>query len=213
MQKKLCVVLGVLVVAAFVCSSAWATGISISWYNFGFGVSGAVGDEGGTPIARGNGLTGGGFLQLIWTGADGEIDPAVQVGTGVTDDDVVLAVWYFDGGALAEDGVWSSGNTYDDDTDNGVVGNTLYVRAWKDVSSGYTGSSNDPVPVVPTYYGDTTNFWTVGAGGSQDYDHTTTGPYAPNQNWNTDTYIPEPGTFSLLLLGFAAIGIRRKMRK
>lgn len=200
----------VAVMAMVIANPVFADPCAISWWNFSFAGSGTVSDHNDVPIVQGDGLTGGGFLQLIWTGADETIDPATNSGDGTTNDDVVRAVWYIDGGTLATDGEFYSGNDYNfDNTSNPeIIGDILYVRAWEDESDGYTGALTDPVPSAAQYYGDSPITYTVTGSTAQDFDLS-----GSANDWSTTTPIPEPGTISLMVLGFATIGLKRKLRK
>jgi len=214
----------VVVLMLLVPSAVFAAAMGLSWYNIADNyVYDHTGTAEGDKLPLGNPGTSAPFLQLIWVGADGEIDEPWRNtdGTGEFNpalyDDVVVDVAFFNSlkfttgnGQYDEASTfWSSG------TDPGTivsgesdVGKELYVRAWELPSPDYDHTTGSTVPggVAHTaeWYGDSETYTLTG-----DVSQTWKAP-----DWQTDMQsIPEPGSLALFGLGLAIMAVRRRLRK
>jgi hypothetical protein len=161
----------------------------ISWGS----TTGTIGDHNGTPLPNifaGDGTTP--LVQLIYCGANGEIDIADQNGDGATGDDVVLGYAWIGKN-------WFSAGQFQGDTINNTSyadGSQLYIRAWEAPAA---SSGSGAVPTGNTYYGNSQKFTISGflSGNPESFNNTT--------NFNTTIAIPEPAAATLIALASGAM--------
>lgn len=178
----------------------------ISWFNsstnlvyYADGMTPLFGIKGSSDVSA--------FIQLIYAGANENIDTIVASGNGVTGDDVVVATSYIGANLPGSSGSTShygrvNGGTFTDD----IVGGYYYVRAWTapspDFDSGLIPAS------LTNYYGNSALF--LAEPGHE--------PPAPPQDFNfggaggfsTAISVPEPGTALLVCAGLLLCAAARR---
>lgn len=121
-------------VSMFLCSLALTVGVSYGAINITWGVSGQqLKDNNGLYIQGTNSATGylvGGFVQLIWTGADGQIagfDETFSNGLNPVWDDRVAATGWMGEGVLSNPKAGRFSDTESVSVGNSL-GATFYIR-------------------------------------------------------------------------------------
>ena len=167
-----------------------------------------VSDQLGTlvPTSKTDGTVGA-FAQLIWVGLDGNVDDFLYSGTGVSDDDSVIAITYSYGASGLGD---KSGQFKI--LDSGLAENKqVYVRVYNAANPDYYTSGTSAVITgssISYYWQSAVHSFTYSDVGANDEWNFTGGT-----NVQTTMAIPEPATF--LLFGMGAMGawlVRRKNR-
>ena len=141
----------------------------------------------------------GGFMQLIYLGANGVYDGFVNSGTGVVNDDVVAQTSWFGVGAMGRPGeattIFSASSAV----------NSMYeIRFFSNPSANYAGGA---LPAGGTY-GLSQVFTQSGnpaLGGTDSFLF--------NQNYSATIPVPEPSTVALMLAGLGVLGFARMRRK
>jgi len=162
------------------------------------------------------------FVQLIYAGANGVADSAVNAGVGVTGDDVVISArWIGAGQTTSPNGRFTAGspvaNPLPPAFQYEAVGNKFFVRAWSAPSSGFntTVLAASLVPTTsPVYYGNSALYTSLapdqnndGLNDTQTFD---AGAFVVNVPLGV---VPEPTTAALLSMGVAGIGMALKRRR
>jgi len=196
MLSKVSFVVGVAVLFSVSC---FAAPVAFTYQNYDNTPEDYVTDHLGSVLVNNTTGNNSPFLQLIWVGADGAIDPACNTGDGTTDDDQVFDYYFFeDSFFLYDDGQFTVATTLDD-TD---APKNFYIRAWEDPASNY-GAGEVPT-VLGSYYGDSSIYAWTGANGQ----------IVDAGSWQTtEQSIPEPGTLMLLACGLLTIGASRMRKK
>ncbi|QHI67952.1 PEP-CTERM sorting domain-containing protein [Tichowtungia aerotolerans] len=181
-----------------------------------WGTSTVLQDQTGSTIATsfGDPLSGA-FAQLVYAGADGQIDAFGTSGAGTTGDDMVVAINYAYGttaAPFAQPGLLGKFNLLTTSGVNSLAENgTYYVRLFNAANSNYgDGTSASVFGTAITYYWDSgvTTFSYDELGADVSWDFASGGSPATG-DW-TAVAVPEPATIGLLGLGtMAAWFIRR----
>lgn len=175
--------------------------VNNNWLNYSDGVTHLDGDTSSNI---------GCFVQLLWVGPNGVIDPAVAgapglYGTELGDDVVVDWRWVGAGAAGGDDGWFSGGEAYEGG--DIVSGRYYFARVWSAPASDY---GNGYVPICLTNKYGNSSLWQYPRSNPvlDDFDitydgdiNTTLSPLA----------IPEPQV--VLLLGVGAAVVRTRMRR
>ncbi len=192
---------------AGLCVLAWAAGApaqaDILWFNASS--NRITYASGGTDYLQGHrtDFTAGCFVQLIYAGSNGTIGMASIFGTGVTEDDEVVAT------------AWMGMNVFGVDVDGwlnnsaaapAVMDQWYFVRAWSAPASDYL---NGWVPSLGgVLYGNST-LWQYPGDGIPPAD--TSFNFGGASGFSTLlTPVPEPGTLALCALGLLAWAARRR---
>ena len=141
----------------------------------------------------------GGFVQLLYLGADGIYNGFINSGTGVVGDDVVAQTTWFGVGAMGRAGEFVSSATV-----STIIGSKYEIRFFDTPAASYPGS-------VPTtgYYGLSQVFSQTG-----DPDVGGVDTFSFNANYSaTIAVVPEPSTVALMLAGLGVLGFARMRRK
>ena len=141
------------------------------------------------------------LVQLIYAGADGNVDIANQIGFGVTGDDQVMDYAWIGKGLPPLNNAGMFTTTFDNNTEPN--GSLYYIRAWESPSS-LAGTGN--VPMIDTYYGNSTLFTVMGNGeppGVDTFKNTTT--------FDTTIAIPEPAAAALLGIFGSSMLVGRRL--
>lgn len=167
-----------------------------------------VSDEFGNlvPTSKTNGTIGA-FAQLIWVGLDGNVDDFLYSGTGVSDDDQVLAVNY----SYGRDYLFGDNDGKFFDAPSGLSEDSqVYVRVYNAANPNYANGTNAVITGS-----DISHYWQSSV---YSFDYIELGT---DDLWNftggtdvqTTTAVPEPTTFFLFAMGgMGAWVIRRKNR-
>ena len=201
MTKKL------LIVALLTVSTATSHAY-IFWFNSS--TNRIAGSDGVTPLTGSfSDNTVGCFVQLVYAGANNSIDNAINSGTGVTGDDVVVSTGWFG------QKVFGNVQGYMDGDDVYEAAGTYYVRAWSAPASNYAAG------LVPTgestYYGnsDTFSYSVPDPEAEVAFNFGGTGD-GNNIGWSTNmsvAAIPEPGAVMLALIGILSARFFRRHLK
>lgn len=143
------------------------------------------------------------FVQLLWVGPNGVIDPAYfdgGDGTGPTDDLVVSKIWV--GYGVGEDGYFNAVELYDGDPI--IQGRTYFARVWNAPSPNYAAGKIPTGPGVQ-YANSPTWVYPKIRPTFDDFDIT----YAGDLN-TTLTPIPEPAALALVACGLLGLRLTRK---
>lgn len=162
--------------------------------------------NGGSALLDGNAdNTIGCFVQLIWAGADGQIDDAVLSGTGVTDDDTVESTtWVGNNVFLNADGRYAGSTITADDA------GSYYVRFWTAPSANYASGF---VPTSSTnYYGNTALWSNPGTEPPGDPDVFNSIPNGGISATLQVSAIPEPTLLGLGLVGLMTLRMYRRRK-
>ena len=198
MKRLLAVIIvSVLASSGFVHANGIEWNCAANWRNYSNGVTQLVGGTDGSV---------GCFVQLLWVGANGIIDSAVNSGNGVgSSDDVVLDWNYVGYGLEGADGMFNAKQL----TEGGnIVSNRDYfIRVWSapasDFASGY-------VPTSSTNMYGNSSVWTYPSS-SPSYD-TFDGTALADIN-TTLTAVPEPAMFGLAIVGLLSVRLFGRKRK
>jgi len=187
---------------ALLSASAYA---DFSWFNLS---TNRLYYNGGSTLLPGsnNDPLVGCFVQLIWAGADDQIDLAVLSGTGVTDDDQVVDTAYVGQGILGGPAGRYNGGTY---TDN-IAGDYYYVRFWTAPSANFASG------LVPTsgtnFYGNTALWLDPGNEPPSATDEFNSIPNGGISATLTASAIPEPTIVGLGLIGLMTLRLYRRRK-
>lgn len=191
------VVLSVLAVCQANAGINWFNNLPITYAN------------GTTPlIASIDNASVGCFVQLIYAGANGVIDGAVNSGVGTTVDDTVVAFGFFGQDDIAAtDGIFPIHTVA---SSSGLVTNGLYfARAWSAPSENF---SSGLVPTSGTnFYGNSATWSFPGSvppALDDDFDFTSSGAFA-----TTLSPIPEPAMLGLGIVGLISLRFFGRKRK
>lgn len=161
------------------------------------------------------------FVQLIYAGANGVADAAVNAGVGVTGDDVVISArWIGAGQTSAPNGRFTAGspvaNPLPPAFQYEAAGNKFFVRAWSAPSAGFntTVLASSLVPTASdVHYGNSALYTSLapdqdnnGLNDTQTFD---AGAFVVN----TPMVVPEPTTASLIGMGIAGVAMAMKRRR
>ena len=188
--------------AAVLSSTAYG---DFTWFNT---ATNAVANAGGVTPLSGHisDSSIGVFVQLIWAGANDQIDAANNTGTGVTlDDEVHSASWLGRGSFPPNDGFMPAFETLTSDNPG-----SYYVRVWTAPSDNFASGF---VPTAPSNFYGNSELW-LNPGNEPGPDEFNFGGEGDGNNIGFATTlqaVPEPTALALTLLGL--FGLRRMIKR